>query len=261
MQSLAIIVGCYKQEQYVQQALWSARNQVVPPQVAKTSNKLPKITVIESHDNCDTQGTGSGAHRNRAIEKVDADWILWLDADDLLPSHFVSRMFDHVNPMQKHLIVSPRSQFISGARLDEFVPFRMRDKQFIKEKIVKMTKEVRNEVDRFRDILWPLYPLVISSVFHKSMWEKVGGFDPKMSFANDLDFWFRCRKAGASFVCAQDTFLFRRNIKKFPLGNTEEENARNQERAQAAFQLFYERHGVLFKDLYLPYYVPETDVI
>lgn len=45
-----------------------------------------------------------------------------------------------------------------------------------------------------------------SSLFKKSIWEKVGGFDDEMLQMADVDFWVRCFNAGARWGITPRTF-------------------------------------------------------
>lgn len=45
-----------------------------------------------------------------------------------------------------------------------------------------------------------------SSLFKKSLWEKVGGFDKEMLQMADVDFWVRCFNNGARWIITPKTF-------------------------------------------------------
>lgn len=49
-----------------------------------------------------------------------------------------------------------------------------------------------------------------SSLFRKSMWEQVGGFDENMKQLSDIDFWIKCLKSGARWQTVPGTFYYYR---------------------------------------------------
>ena len=57
------------------------------------------------------------------------------------------------------------------------------------------------------------YVIQPSSVLMKrSLWERVGGFDPAFRYVEDREMWLRCARAGASFAyTGRQTCLYRRH--------------------------------------------------
>jgi hypothetical protein len=226
---VALIVGCYKQEKYVKQALWSARNQIVPYNAPRLA-RLPSYQVIESHDNCEGIGTGAAAHRNRAIAKIqkEADWIIWLDADDLLSSTHLYYMWQAMLSMQdeskRQYIYAAPVQFISGCRLDRF-PYL----------------EINGE----------LWPFGMSAMFAMEVWYRNGGFNKKMPNMQDWDFWLRC---GRTIPVPQALMLKR----DFPMSNLK---TKSEEDRKFVLKIFEEVHHLKLDSIFYPYFVPQTDVI
>lgn len=53
------------------------------------------------------------------------------------------------------------------------------------------------------------YPF-FTTLFRKSFWEKVGGFDTDMGPVGDVDFWHRCLEAGAKWYRVPNLFYWYR---------------------------------------------------
>lgn len=223
---VAIIVGCYKQEKYVRQGVWSARNQIVPPWAHRTYT-LPNYTVIESHDNCDSFGSGAASHRNRAIEKVDADWIIWLDADDLLNSCYLYSMWQGLEEGKFHprTIIAAPVQFVSGCRLDLFPSLH---------------------IDR------EIWPFAMSGIFSKEAWNACGGFNQHMAPLEDWDFWLR---AGICVGVAPRALMMKRD---HPISHLK---SKSEEEQKLLLKVFNEVHNLKLDSIFQPYFVPQTDII
>ncbi|MEI8234022.1 MAG: glycosyltransferase family A protein [Verrucomicrobiota bacterium] len=51
-----------------------------------------------------------------------------------------------------------------------------------------------------------------SAVLRKSLWERVGGFDPTFRYVEDAEMWLRCARSGARFVyTGEATCLYRKH--------------------------------------------------
>lgn len=241
--SLEIIVGCYRQEQWLAQAVASAENQIVPYRGTELLSDF-KVRVV--HDNCTLrEGSGIAAARNRAIAQSSADWIYWLDADDLMPSHFVYEMCKALLGCNSPYDVSyAAAQFYCGCRLDRFRSVVLSD--------CGNLTEVAN-ASGFDTSMYEL-PAGMTGMFSKKLWERIGGFDEQLSRLVDLDFWVRARKVGL-FVQA-DTFLFRRNVKGFTYGYDPVEDAKEKLKADASMLRFEDQHGIRIRHPYVPYIIP-----
>lgn len=237
--SIDIIIGCYKQEKWLDEAIWSAQNQILPLRDVYSPNVLPQLLTKYSikvvHDNCEGKGTGASASRNRAIAKSTADWIFWLDADDMLPSHFIFKMLDAIQSsfvdVTKTIYRAP-VQFIEGARLDLLNHCPIIESDDLAHHAMK-------------------YPMCMSAMFPRQAWIDVLGFDASLYNMNDLDFWVRCGYAGYKFV-GVNTFMLRRNVP----GSLIDLGASREEEILAQFNT---KHGTRLTKKLLPYRVPMRD--
>jgi hypothetical protein len=149
---------------------------------------------LEHHIQLDERGEGPAVVRNRLAERVDTEWLLCLDDDDLLLSHYL----EVVEPSLADSDVVYTKWYLTGAvdpqPLDVFDPILLRQRNFI-----------------------PVTACVRTSLFRQ-----VGGFNPN-AVLEDHDLWVRLLDAGARFtfvpvVC----WRYRRR----PGSRTETENSR-----------------------------------
>lgn len=240
---IALIVGCYKQSQYLQASLSSAKNQIVPD--GATRNRMPSTQVYEHHD---VIGIGSAAARNAAIENIDADWIFWLDADDMLPSNFIYEMWYMVKQYDAAFVFSG-VQFFEGCRLDRFAGLRLNSPDMLENFVVNANA---NKVLQTNITL----PMTMSGLFTKKMWKEVGKFDASLPYMTDLDFWLRClyklHTIGEAMLYTSKTFVMRRNHNK----SIQLRDVSNDVNVAKAVAIFEEKHKVTVKTMFLPYLVP-----
>lgn len=245
---IAIIVGCHKQEQYLKAALSSAKNQVVPD--GATRNRMPSCRVYQHHDTCDStlSGSGSSAARNKAISEIDADWIFWLDADDMIPSNFIYEMWYMIKQYDAPFVFSG-VQFFEGCRLDRFAGLRLNSPAML-ENFSPMS--TAHAVLKTNIIL----PMTMSGLFTKKMWEEVGKFDEALPYMTDLDFWIRCLYKLHDNVevmhYTSKTFVMRRNHP----GSIQLRDTSSNPRIAIAMNMFEKKHKVVLKTMFLPYVVP-----
>src|SRR5215831_4030291 len=156
MPGVSIIVGCFMQEKYLEQAYWSAVNQ----------DYDGPLQVYINHDGCDTgKNTSASKARNRAISyEAVHDWIICLDADDLLPSNYVTTLMDHLVSDTYNItngIAGCPVQFISGRNLARF-------------------GNVDADTYYLSDFTTEVPPIPSSALFHRIAWSEVNGYDESL---------------------------------------------------------------------------------
>lgn len=186
---VSIIIPCYKQAQFLPDAIESALNQTYkdievivvndgsPDNTSQVVRKYPKVKLIEQ------QNKGLSAARNAGIKKSSGGWIVTLDADDKLHPDFIKKTIG------KNDIVS--------TRLETFG---------------RETRSWKSELSNptYQDLLKKNH-INCCSIFKKDCWTLTGGYDENMKEGfEDWAYWLDCAKAGFNITSINDTLFYYR---------------------------------------------------
>lgn len=126
---------------------------------------------------------GTASALNLARSKMSGDWFKWLSADDLL------------KPCAVDVLASEASRI--GPRATRCIFYA--DHDFINENGLPVhatsASTDYNTLSQFKRgvmLLDHFYGHGVTSMFHKSAFEKCGGFDELVGFNEDYEFWLRC---------------------------------------------------------------------
>lgn len=121
--------------------------------------------------------------RNKALENVNTDWIIFLDADDWLEHTYIEEM------------LKKAEQHPDG---DIFVP-----------SVHRHYEDGRIDTDQHwykpKDLMTGNY-IVVSAMIRTSLFKKLGGFHDYESL-EDWDLWLRAEEAGAKFIQCPEAIL------------------------------------------------------
>lgn len=121
---------------------------------------------------------------NTAIKKSRGRYVLILCDDDKLPENFLEECVIAIEKENNIDIVSTAIQNFGDVKLGE---------------------EGRH--------LPSLYPF-FTSLFTRSIYDKVGGLDISVGAMTDVEFWWRCLQGGAKWVITPNTFYYYRRHKE-----------------------------------------------
>ncbi len=107
--------------------------------------------------------------RNEAIKKSKGKYLVCLDADDRLMSEYFEKA---ISLIDENSIIAPAYRYFD----EEFVYI-----PFLEDGFKKANR------------------IIIASMFPKSLWERVGGFDEEMDFYEDWLLWAIAEKLGYQF--------------------------------------------------------------
>lgn len=224
---VTICISCHNKEKYLSDAVWSALNQVTDV----------SYEVMVHHDNCGGKGSGANAARNRMIKAVTTPWVLLVDADDMIPSHYLDTLWHSINwdkGRKPNVVIGAPIQFISGCRLD-----RIKFSCFEIDQYTSQDLEKEN-------------PLSISALFKKEMWERLNGFDESIQAMQEWDFWLSAARIGYSIGRTNHTFYLRRDVP----GNITNVSP---EKEQEYLDAFNKKHGTKATVYRQPYVVPSEE--
>jgi glycosyltransferase involved in cell wall biosynthesis len=168
----SIIIPVFNHSQYVSESIESALKQknaeVIVINDGSTDNSLD---IIKKYDVVviDKPNTGVADSRNVGIEKAKGEYIICLDADDILADDF-TEVIDNFN---QDLLVIGFEHF--GEDTNSFIPVYVSGK----------TQNILNQI-------------CITCPFKKDLWSKVQGFDTTLDGYEDWDFFNRIINAGAT---------------------------------------------------------------
>jgi len=202
---VSIIIPCFNQGQYLNEALHSIMNQTY-------SNWECIIVNDGSQDNTDElaknwnkrderfryikkEKGGPSAARNTGLKIAKGEYIQFLDADDILECNKIGHQINYLNSTTNSIdiFVSGYRYFINADKLRELQIFG--PSNLLPEVVINM--EDKHDIQR---LFAKKNPLVISAaLYHMRVFDKVGLFDEELRAFEDWDFHFRCALKGIVF--------------------------------------------------------------
>ena len=189
MPFFTVIIPLYNKENYVESALKSILNQtftdfeVIIVNDCSTDNSVSKIesylsekvTLIHHEKN-----KGLSATRNTGIQNAKAEFVIYLDADDLWKTTFLETIHRLIINFPEAKIYGTNYEEVYGNKV--LKPFNNSD---------ILAPNFEGIIDFFKiNIKQGIYNHG-SVCFHKSVFEKVGYYDENIRFSQDIDFNIR----------------------------------------------------------------------
>ena len=195
---VSVIVPCYNHAQFLDEALQSVLNQtytnwecIVVNDGSLDNTKEVASTWCEKDNRfhyLEKKNGGLSSARNAGIAISKGEYVLPLDADDILHESFLSKLVPELNQDDSLAIVSCYSKFFYKH----------------KENIIHELKPVGTT---YHALLFE-NNLIATSLYRKICWEEVGGYDEKMKKGfEDWEFWIAITKSGWTYKVVE-TFLF-----------------------------------------------------
>ncbi|MEN6568921.1 MAG: glycosyltransferase family 2 protein [Rikenellaceae bacterium] len=233
---VSIIIPCYNQARYLIKTINSVFNQsyqnweCIIINDGSTDNTKEIALDLTKRDKrvhfINQVNQGVCVARNNAIKKSKGKYILCLDADDLISPNF---LVETVKLLEENddIKVATSTVYFFGRRKGKLVP-----KSYSLE------------------ILLAQNQLVITSLFRRSDFNRIGGFSNSMSEGfEDWDFWIRMIKDGGKIECAEDAIFYYRLLR-----SSRNSNIDNDKESRLRFKL-WDNH----KELYSKYFVNPKD--
>lgn len=208
---VSIVVPCYNQAHFLKDSLQSVLNQTytnwecivvndgspdnISTVIKNWLDKDSRIRYVEKENG------GLSSARNFGIRQSKGEYILALDADDILHKDYLLKLVPELQNDETLAIVSSYREFFRGNI----------NNVFYKEKAKGST--YRNFM--FENILMP------SSLYRKKYWEEVGGYDENMKKGfEDWEFWLSITKGGRKFKFVEEFLFYYRKSKNSMLIDT-----------------------------------------
>ena len=208
---VSIIVPCYQQAHYLSEALQSVLEQSYYNwECIIVNDGSPDNTELVAQDwlvkdsrfqYLYKENGGLPSARNAGIRQAKGEYILALDADDILHLDYLKQTVPVLESNDQLAIVSCYTRF------------------FVK-RIKNTVHELRPSGRYYYDLMFQNH-LVATSLFRKKCWEEVGGYDESMkSGFEDWEFWLNVTKRGWQFQFVPAFLFYYRKAKKSMLVDT-----------------------------------------
>lgn len=147
------------------------------------------------------QNGGLSNARNTGIKMANADFILPVDADDIIHRDYLKKLLPILVKDKSLAIVSCYSKFF-------------------KNDISNVIYEFKPSGNTVGNLLFE-NNLIATSLFRKSCWVEVGGYDEKMKNGfEDWEFWVAITKSGWKYKIVEEFLFYYRKAKKSMLIDT-----------------------------------------
>lgn len=195
---VSIVIPCYQQGRYLAEAIesvlaqsWGHKEVIVvndgsTDNTSEVARRYP-VRLIEQPNR------GLPAARNTGIREAAGEYILCLDADDRLAPKCIERCVGRAD-----IICPGQKEFEGGSRFYARMGYDYSLAEFLRHNRIHC-----------------------ASLFRRSLWEQVGGFDESMTLGlEDWEFWIRLVAAGATVAPVDEPLFFYRVHKSMTASTT-----------------------------------------
>lgn len=208
---VSIIVPCYKQAHYLSEALQSVLEQtyanweciIVNDGSPDTTELVAKEWIAKDSrfKYLYKENGGLSSARNAGIKTSLGEFILPLDADDILHHDYLKKIVPVLESNDTLAIVSCYTKFFTN-------------------KLSNIVYELKPLGTHYRDLMFE-NKLIATSLYRKKYWEEVGGYDESMKKGfEDWEFWLNITKRGWEFQFVEEFLFYYRKAKKSMLVDT-----------------------------------------
>lgn len=208
MTKVSVIIPCYNQERFLSEAISStignfsdfevvvindgSTNEKAEEKINKICDNFKNINIKVIHQ----ENQGVCHARNNAILHACGEYILPLDADDLIENEYLQQASEILEKFPDIGIVYCNAEY-----------FGEKNGLWNLAKATKFNMLIQNRIFN-------------SSMFRKSDWEKVGGYNPNMvEGCEDWDFWLSLMECGLKIHKMKPNFYKHRELKKSRTSN------------------------------------------
>lgn len=217
---ISAVIPLYKAEDYIVETLDSIMKQTYPVEevlviddcgsdrsaeiVEQYSLVHPIVKLIHQPYN-----QGGSAARNRGMQEAQYDWILLVDADDLLDPTLVEKQVHRLDGQlsgirEKGIVRSVSAVHSAYVQIDS-------DSQIVPD------SEIRGEQLSYQDLLGSLIVrnFIITPtgmLVNKSVMQEIGGFRTDLKISEDFDFYLRLARAGNVLYIDEPLVKHRRHL-------------------------------------------------
>jgi glycosyltransferase involved in cell wall biosynthesis len=197
---VSIVISCYNRKSFITETLNSCLVQtfkdfeVIVVDDGSTDDSLSEIypyTILSNITVIRQKNGGPGSARNRGILNAKGKYILLLDSDDILRSDHLQLMFDAMDNREDVIVTSWLKLWRDDGSVEN----------------APWARVPTSYQDAARQNF-----CICCSMFSKSSWEKINGFDENRVLIGreDWEFWIRLYQSGCKVHVIEDYLLLYR---------------------------------------------------
>ncbi|MNX13478.1 putative glycosyltransferase EpsJ [compost metagenome] len=187
MAFFSIIIPLYNKEHFIENTIQSIMNQtfqdfeIIVINDGSTDRSEEKLLQFKDSriQYFSKKNEGASVTRNYGIEKANADFITFLDADDYWYPTFLETMFTNIKKLPNQKVFAAAIEFETSKKI---IPAQYS---------ISKTNNDFEIVDYFQASLKETVLCTSCAVFHKTVFEAAGNFDTKIKSGQDTDLWIR----------------------------------------------------------------------
>ncbi len=197
----AVVIPVYNGRAYLREAIESAlsqRHTACEVIVVEDGSPIPSDDIVLRFPDVRyvvQTNTGVSGARNHGVRISQADWVCFLDQDDVLLPHHLQQFAEAIESDQNaDFLYSPR-----------FV-LTLHKGTWIRKEITNCPK-----VEELKSTFLKRCPFPPSGIcIRRSVFEQSGGFSDRYNLAEDWEFWLRCIEEERTFrACSSPTVYYR----------------------------------------------------
>ena len=199
MPLFSIVIPVLNQAGFVERALRSVLSQsyhdfeIIVADGGSTDGTIDILKIYAKRITwqCSEKDGGQSDALNKGFAHATGEYFFWLNADDVLLPDALESLAKALSPPADS---SPR-------QAAQVAPQWIVGNMMIIDKDDRVMRCLRD--GGWHDVLYRHAPVQVygpSSVFHRSLFESVGGFDSSLQYAMDTDLWLRFQHEGARYV-------------------------------------------------------------
>jgi glycosyltransferase involved in cell wall biosynthesis len=235
MKQISVVIPCYNQGRYLDEAVDSVLAQSRPPSEivivndGSTDSDTNDLLAAYDRPGCRVLQTGNQglpAARNTGIRSTAGGYICCLDADDRYHPEYFARAAAVLDSDKK----------LGYGAVPAWVRF------FGSSDI--LWKTMGHNCEGFASYMQGLRNNIQSAtMFRRKCWEEIGGFDESMTLGyEDWDFWIKMLHQGYRWFCLEEPLIYYRQKEQSMVTRADEKRPRLLEQLIRNNREFYERN-------------------
>lgn len=229
-EKISIIIPYYKGEDYINETLKSVYHQTYQDFeviIVNDGSERAALDLIETNEAFKNlkiihqENQGQSSARNNGVKSATGKYILFLDCDDLIDKTFLEKTHQILSKNKEVRVCYTKGKF-----------FEKTDKEWVLQPFNTFDFLIENCIP-------------ITALIYKEDFEKIGGFDTRLNYYEDWDFWIYLIEMGVK-VHKIDEFLFFYRIRNTADSLTNA-SIDNSSRLSDNFFEIYKKHYAFYK--------------